>query len=352
MTRRGLVYSILSLLILVSGVAFIEIWAEQTFTAVGFVPRYREKILTSPPDVIFVGNSVLHENLPKGEMEAGLSRMLGRKINVMYIAKGGMHSAWYYLILKNQIATTGLSNIPIFFLDYEDFFIRPEAKTSTGGKSERLLRQALTGDDEVFLRKVGDRGNYFLSGFPYVYSQRFNIKRRLTARFVRSGFRLMGIDRKIKTRRWKTDDETAVAWLLGNVFKGSNFRQGQEVDDRHTADRPAITYANDAEFEQKMESTFVPDMLKFQDRFKLIFVQSNSNPSMVQMKQSLKIYSERFDRYLKKNGASFIDLNSVTELQQPGLMHDSRHFSKGAPRSLNVASLLAEIKKGDFFPKK
>lgn len=348
MSKKTLTLIFVSLCLGCAVVAALELWAERTFTQVAFNPEARDKIKATHPDAIFIGNSVLSENMPKIEVDEGMNRLLNKKARVFFIHKGGMHTAWHYLVLKNQIVASGIKKIPVFILDYEDFFVRPEAKTSTAGKSEQLLRQNLDGEDPVFLEKIGAKGIYFTSGFPYLYSHRYNIKRWVTAHFVRSFMRLTGTSKTITSRRWRADDETAVAWLLSIVFKGANFRSGQGVDDMQTSDRPALTGTSDEDFRAMVERSFLPEILKFKDRYKLIFVQSSSNPNMTVMKESLKTYTARLERYLNENGAYYIDLNRSPELQQPELMHDSRHFTKGAPRSLNVQTLMKEVEKQDL----
>ncbi len=326
----------------------LEKWAERNFKPISFDDAIAKRLQRENPDLICIGNSTVSINIVKPLFEKGLAELKGKPIKVSYITAGGMHTAWQFLVIKNQIVRSGLKNIPIVIVDYEDFFLRPDAKTATSGKSEIILRKLMQEDEPVFLSKIGSNSSYFTNGFPYLYSQRFQIKRKLTSIALIEFMRITSADSLVHSRRWKQKGIQAVQWLLGTVYKGSNFRSGQSTPDERI-DRTAI-YTRDANhFAEMVDRSFLPDILSFKDSYQLIFILSNSNPQMPLMKESIQEHSLQLEKYLKSEGAFYIDMNRVHELQVEGLMHDSRHYTKGYPRELNTRMLLRELSKLSVF---
>ena len=327
----------------------MERWAKREYLSVVFDDHVRQYVIRDKPEAIFIGNSTLSENVPSRELQQQLSSAPGELKPLLYIAQGGMHSAWEYLVLKNQVATTGSKDIPVVIINYEDFFLRPDAKVTNLPRSEYLIRSNMLQDEPVLLEKLGSKARYFRGGFPYFYSQRFNLKRKLAATFVKHLMDPFSFDVLEGSRSWQNSPVNAIQWLLGGVFKGTNFRSGSNVDEAQTSDREPLVGSNEEEFKAIADKSFLPEMLSYSNRFKIIIVQSNSNPNMPIMKAGLKRSAPYMRRYVESHGGTFINLNDAPELQQPGLMHDSRHFAPGDPRILNVTVLVRELKKTKLF---
>lgn len=322
----------------------LEQWAHNSFRPVAFDPSISKKLQKESPDIICVGNSTLSINIVKERFQKGLNERFGRPVKISYISAGGMHSAWQFLILKNQISEAVHKNIPVIFFDYEDFLLRPEAKTATSGKSEKVLRKLMRDDETIFHSKIGSNSLYFSTGFPYLYSQRYQIKRFVTSKTISAFMRYTRADTLIKSRRWKQKGTEAVAWLFGTIYKGSNFRSGQGALDERS-DREAIVAVNPEQLQKHIAASFLPEMLAYKDRYTIIFLVSNSNPNMPLLKQSMIHHTAQLQEYIVSHGGYLVDMNRVASIQAPGLMHDSRHFTKGHPRELNTDMVLAELAK-------
>jgi hypothetical protein len=342
--KKNLILGIIAIAIIACIFASLEKWAHDNFKPIVFSNKIRKNLIRKQPHIILVGNSMLGSNIVRPLFEKELSNKLGRKARVSYIIAGGLHTAWFYLVLKNQIATAMKEGTPIVFLDYEDYYIRPEANTTATGKSEVRFRSSMLDDEKVFRSKIGTNGLYFATGFPYLYSQRFQIKRHIVSEFVLKAFNLLGASKHLQSRFFKRQNEDSVAWLLGTVFKGSEFRGGQ-ADDRERNDRILFQGKSDEDFFKKAQDSLLPDMLSYSKKYPLIFLISSSNPSMTQIKSSMPQFSQRLEKYITSNDGYFIDMNRVPEVQTPGLMHDSRHFTKGKGRNTNTLAVLKELEK-------
>ncbi len=328
----------------------LEFWAESNFKPIKFNPRYKHQIQRERPDIICVGNSMLASNIVKKSFENHLSKAYGRPIKATFIIAGGLHTAWHYLVLKNQIATSAKKGTPVVFFDYEDYYLRPEANTTTTGNSERQFRENMLQSEPIFRSKIGTNGYYFASGFPYLYSQRFLIKRYLISKAVLANLKLMGIQKSLTSRKFRKMTGDTLSTLFGAVYKGSAFRGGQ-ADDKERNDRILYQPSNDAEFLKKFDYSFLPEMLSFNKDYPLTFLLSSSNTSMTLIKSSVGHYSEKLGKEIQKRGARFIDMNSVEAVQKPGLMHDSRHFTKGLGRETNTKAVAEKLIENNIFNK-
>ena len=338
---------LLSVILLSLGAWRAEKWAEAHFRPISFDPKIKHLIQREHPNVICVGNSMLGSNIIQSQFEAELSEKLGFPVNSTFLVGGGLHSAWQYLVLKNQIATAAKPGTPVLFFDYEDYYVRPEANTTSTGQSDVEYRQSMLKEEPIFRAKIGSNGNYFASGFPYLYSQRFQIKRNIVSRFTNGMLKITGIAKRIDSRLYRRQDEGSLAWLLSTVFRGSQFRGGQ-ADDRERNDRLLFTGASDDEFNKKADASFLPELFEFENQFPLTFVESSSNPTMHLVKQSIPLFSSRLGNYITRHGVNYVDMNKVEAVQARGLMHDSRHFTAGRGREVNTHEVVNQLMQTNF----
>jgi hypothetical protein len=339
---RTIIFSLLIGLLVFGVIARLEIWAEHHFKPITFNPKYKHQIQRERPDIICVGNSMLGSNIVKKTFVHELSKAYGRPIRATFIIAGGLHTAWQYLVLKNQIATAAKKGTPVVFFDYEDYYIRPEANTTATGKSEVQFRENMLKDEPFFRSRIGSNGYYFASGFPYLYSQRFLIKRALISESVMGMLTTLGIKDSIRSRKLKKSNPDALSWLLGSVYKGSAFRGGQ-ADDKERNDRVLFQGENEDAFEKKFNDSFLPAMLSFDADFPLTFILSSSNSSMPLVKSSIGTFAERLGRHIEAAGGTLINMNTVQSVQAHGLMHDSRHFTKGRGRDTNTKAVVEQL---------
>ena len=334
--------TLIIILVIVSSLYFLESWAHKNFKPIEYSTKLRSKLIRKQPHIVLVGNSMLGSNIEKKVFENELKKKTGKNIRVGYVVAGGLHTAWYYLILKNQIANAVKPGTPIVFLDYEDYFVRPQANTAAVGKNEAKYRSTMKPNEDIFLSKIGDNSLYYASGFPYLYSQRFQIKRYLTSKAVMTLLRITGATDLTKSRRLKKNDVDALSWILGKTYKGSNFRGGQ-VDDRERNDREMLNSDSQENFNKLADKSFLPDILSFKDKFPIVFLLSSSNSNMALIKSTIPKHAAQLRNYIENNGGKFINMNEVEIVQQPGLMHDSRHFTKGKGRNTNTIAVVEEL---------
>jgi hypothetical protein len=152
----------------------------------------------------------------------------------------------------------------------------------------------------------------------------------------------LGVKDSIRSRKFNKSNADAISWLLGSVYKGSAFRGGQ-VDDKERNDRILYQGENEAAFEKKFNDSFLPAMLSFDADFPLTFILSSSNSSMPLVKSSIGIFAERLGRHIKALGGTLINMNEVHSVQAHGLMHDSRHFTKGRGRETNTKAVVEQL---------
>lgn len=336
------------LLLLCLGLLYLlEIKAAEKFPPVPFSAHLQNRLKAEAPDAIFVGNSTLGVNVNQSILEAELSRLSNRPVRVSFISKGGIHTACYYLILKNQIAAAARKGTPVIFIDNEDNFIKPEERTATAGATERFIQANMQEDEAVFLSKLGASGLYFSRGFPYLFSQRYRIKRWLVAGWSNLVLSWTGLDDGIQHRKFQTRDAVAINWLLGTVFSSRKFRAGDTINPSAALDPRRLDTLR--EFESKAEQSFMPELLAYARDFELYFVLSNTNPAYAMHKDYVRAFTAQFKHYLQDKAVAFIDLDKHPALQEPGLMNDSRHFIKGAPVELNTQVLAAELYEAGLF---
>lgn len=338
-TLSWIIGSLLTIIILLVG---CEVWAEYHFKPIEFTPNLQKIITNSKPDIICIGNSMLGSNVIRNQFQRELSNLFNKKITAQFITSGGLHSAWQYLVVKNQVIPSSLAGVPIVLIDYEDYFTRPDAATYASGVSEIKYKKNMLKEEPVFNKKIGNNSIYYKNGFPYLFSQRYKIKKHFTSKLLRTFLDLSGVSSLIDSRRYKPHNEIAIEWLFGTLFKGSNFKNGQ-VDDKERIDRELFSGSTQDEFNYIADKSFLPDILEYSKDHPIIFVESNSNPSMFQIKKSLPKYSEQLETYISNHNGIYIDLNREDALQVPSLMHDSRHYFAGRPKELNTKILAKKI---------
>ena len=343
-SQRTFLISFVILLTIGASIFRLEHWAAKNFRPITFNPKIKHIIEKDKPDIICIGNSMLGSNIEKMEFEKALSAQFGRPIHASFIVGRGLHTAWHYLVLKNQIAPSAQPGTPLLFFDYEDYYIRPEANTLATGRSEVQYRESMQQEEPLFRSKIGTNAFYFASGSPYLYSQRFQIKKYLLSNFLIQTLKATGVTNSINDRMYKPKDQESLARLIGSVFRGSAFRGGQ-ADDRERNDRIMISGLSDEDFEKMAEKSFLPDLLSYKDKFPMTFILSSSNPSMTLIKSSIGLHSTRLQKAIETRGGTFIDMNKVPEVQSLGLMHDSRHFTKGKGRNTNTDAVVGELVK-------
>jgi hypothetical protein len=327
-------------------VVSMEKFVHKNIPPTKFDPTFRHQIKSQKPDMVLIGNSTLHRNVKKHLLEEELAQHLGKSsYKLSFVSKGSTHSAWQFLALKNQVFDSGIRNIPIIIIDFEDYFLRPLFGTTNGGGAETLHKAMMEDDkEEEFLSMLGKNRVYYLRGFPYIFSQRYAIKRRLFANVTRRTLGKLSLTRNMNPRWLKKSNELFLYIISRRVFSESRFRSGEfSLVQQHGL--PERVIANRDNFTKTADQSFLPKILSYKKHYNLIFVLSNTRATHISMKKYVKTFATQLRTYLEQNGVKFIDLNEVPEVQDPSLMHDSRHFNQGTAQEVNTRALAKELKK-------
>ncbi len=340
MTKRASI--VISILISALMLGSAEYWAYRNSHTVKFNDTFTQNIRSAKPDIIFVGNSTLKFNVDPVVMQAELSKRLGREFKVLFLSRSSMHSAWQYLVLKNQILKSSVANIPVVFVDYEHFFFLPEVATGSGAFTEKQIKVQMLDQEEVLLSKIGGQAAYFKRHFPYLVSQGSILKRELSGEAVAFIGKFLMPDSLLAKRYGKVASTTLVKKILSKVFSPSSFRSGLfTLEPARVLSSNKLT--DKATFRTYLEKTFIPEMLKIQGSLKFIFVVSLSNPKFVDNIPELVKGNDMFRDYLKEHGIPLIDMNAYPQIHEGGYMSDSRHISAGPGKVLNTQLMAAEL---------
>jgi len=270
-----------------------------------------EKIDGERPDIILLGNSMLGGNIDKKIFDEKLSSLARRDIRSTFLVFHGNHGPLFYVIIKNQIAKSKLSGIPLLIVDHDPGSFA--SQDLPGGDQEAIKRQ-LREHETVFLKKCHDhlfRYRYYLRPYSTIFYYAPGCSRKAMRAFVDFFYGLSG---------FKHSSEH----LMKIRFSDSHLKPIQFDDE----DGKVQTFNS-----IRYENSFLPDIIQEASRFRLGFVITHPNPSSIflrpeKAKRDYLNSIERFTKCVRSKGAMVLNMNQFEELNNEALFLGYTHNNK------------------------
>lgn len=285
---------------------------------------FLERLRLERPDLILVGNSMLYRNVDRALLERLLSVRVGRPIKVFYVSEGATTSAWWYLALKDQIARSGLSGVPVGVMITETQLT--QIHTELSARELWVFSKLVQPDDDAFFDKVGRR-----------YRSSMLLYRRLPDRALVSRYIL-----RLWIGAWRP-------WAPRHDDGGALVAARLDLAEPHPFDlfKAAAPEAKEHGFLSCLEpdlcaeKTLLPDMIRVMKPFRFFIIDSHRPPGTPNG-GATPAYREKLGRYLSENGVELISLRGRPELDHAGLWIDPLHVNR-AGELLNTRILAEEI---------
>jgi hypothetical protein len=270
-------------------------------TKFDFNPVPLQRIEKLKPRYILMGNSML-----KTRINPTLLRRLSGEAKIFFLIKDGMMSAYWYLALKNYIASSGVKPEKVFIFFRDTFLTRP--KINIAGKFKKSVDSAAHENEPLFQyiisgpKTLKEKIDYYLEQFyPVLKTNQANRDLLSTAAGVLAGF----------TRHHFKELLTAV----NRRFNWDKIRYDGPRDERWWRQKP-----QHLDFEKNLPWSFLPGILRTarENHIRLVFVRVQTRPlkegQPPPQSEGLKTYIAALHRYLKENGMAFYDFTG-----HPGL---------------------------------
>lgn len=263
------------------------------------------------PQDILLGNSVIVNGLDGDQFQT----MTGRR--TLQFAFNGAASAYYYLILKNIIATAPVKPeyVLLFFID--DWLTRPDLMVS-GGPYLQIMDEVASNNETVLLQKAYlnqlDPLVTYLDGHSILFADRQVLKDKVDARL------------KYPLADWLVD--------CGKACLDAALDQAFFYDNMLPVVDPAELYrdqwsGSDWDFNARLADSFLPDILQVarQNNIKLVFVREKNARFMNLADETpdMRRYFEKLALYLQHEGIPLLDFSHDPALGVE-LFHDQMHF--------------------------
>jgi hypothetical protein len=287
---------------------------------------YLQKIKHDRPDLILVGNSWLQVNVDRTLLNTLLSNMEHRPVHVLFAAESGRPNAWFYVMLKNQIAASGHSEIPVGLFFAGNSFMGYNRHLD--GAAVWAVGKLMTQDEPALLRKT--RLRQPAAGLLANY---------------RPDLRAIG---QFLLNTWAN---SCSVWIPGQ----HDAKRLIEARFQIKASRPFEVFKLVADqppeaIEQKdfgcediracVDQTLLPDMIQAMKGFRFFVVDVARNPSYPATK-NLVYYRRDLKTYLSAHGVEYVALVDRPELGNSAFFRDEFHLlPEGQPANTR---LLAQI---------
>ncbi len=275
----------------------------------------QKPINTQQPQDILLGNSVIVNGLDPDLFQS----ITGRK--TLHFSFNGAASAYYYLILKNIIATAQSSPkyVLLFFID--NWLTRPELMVS-GGPFLQIMDEVAGDDEEVLLRKAYlnqlDPYMAYLDSNIMFFGERQTLKGKIDARL------------KYPLSDWFLDcGKTCLDTALDTAFYYENMLPVPDPAERFRDEWSGREW----DFHGRLADSFLPDILEVarQNDLRLVFVREKNSRFMTQEEETadMRRYFQDLAAYLHQQGIPLLDFAHDPALGVE-LFHDQMHFNPEA----------------------
>ncbi len=248
------------------------------------------------PNLVLLGDSLVEENVDS----AALSTLLGQQ--VYPIAYPGSSSAVWYLIIKNNIATSAHKPETLILLFRDNLLTAPGYRVS--GPYAQVIETLATSDDSLVAQRSYIDLMHPLERWAEMYilpyHQRLNIRER-TEWFLRYplprlvlGCKNPCVDKSLNTVLESKNMEPGI--LSEVVFNSASYLYSDALLD----------------FEQQLPRSYLPEIIRLgrENNIRLIFVRSKTLlfPNQASEPSALDAYMTHLAEYLRANGAIYLDL--------------------------------------------
>lgn len=290
-----------------------------------FNDAFRREIDEARPDLILIGNSLLYANVDRNLLDRRLSERLGRPVKTLFLTAGGSTSAWWYLVLKNQVAASDAAGIPVGVFFIGDTITNPELDFAR--RHLWQINTQLAGEEPVFFEKTAGKLRRAQSEAGWSLH--------------REWFSLTLV------RRWVK---------LVQFWRGERFDPKQVLEDRFNLERldplrlfgmEAPIVVPDAEksrrwdFDTAVEKSFLPDMIAETKRFRFFLVEVHPQPGLSRPPEA-EAYRSRLTDYLRARGVGYINLTEKPALDDPALYAVTDHLTARG-RKINTELVVDEL---------
>lgn len=277
---------------------------------------FAERIAAENPDVILVGNSMVYRNVDEAALEKALSA------RVFFAAEGATGSAWWYLILKNQIAPAARRGATVVLMTTDAELTRYHDALS----ARELWTFSKLGADEAFLAKVGARYRRALSLYARL-PDRVLVAKHVLGLWIAAW------------RPWEP------AWRDGRAVLAARLDvvEPRPFDVFKAAEPDAADHALRACLKPAEcgDETLLPDLVAAASPFRLVVVDAARAPGTKDWEAG-PAYRKELAGVLALDGAALISLRERKELRDPRLWSDTKHLTAEG-MAINTRLLAAEL---------
>jgi len=275
----------------------------------------QEPINNKKPDVILLGNSIIVNGIDEKQFQ----NITG--LRTLRLAFSGAASAYYYLIMKNIIATA--STIPqyvfVFFID--NWLTRPDLLVR-GGSFLQIMDEVAGDNETVLLRKAYlnklDPLAVYLNSHSILFGDRQVLKSKIDARI------------KYPLSEWFMncgkgclDTNLDKAFYYGNMLPNPDSREKYQDE----------WSGSEWDFNRLLADSFLPDILDVakQKGIQLIFVREKDARFMNVEDETLDMrrYFQDLEDFLEKEDIPLMDFSHAPALSVE-LFHDQMHMVRAA----------------------
>lgn len=272
--------------------------------------QIRDQINAEKPDIIMLGNSMLGANVDQALFDRTLTRFTKRPIHSTFISYSGKGGDLFYVILKQQIASSGVSGVPVGIVGQDDSF------TITGNNVvPDAIKRNLVEYDPVFFKK------YQNSSLKYIFPLR-----KYFATLYYSPGQAVKI-RDILLERFNLQGDAIIGWWA---------RFSRNNDPYNAIQTPVAKGINKSQIirnkagnkDMLVNESFVPDMLQAAERFNIFFVSTSSFRKSVPLQNDPGATVDPLADYLKEKSIKLIITNEFNEMRYRYLfLKDGRHLT-------------------------
>lgn len=287
---------------------------------------YQEEIMQNDPSVVILGDSTLKHSINQNE----LSELLG--VETYRIANPGSASALWYLILKNNIATSPVKPAQLVIFSRASMLTTPEYRTT--GKYEPIIASAALPEDTLVIERAYLSQMSGLEKLADQYIPLYAYRPRLREALENiSKFR---IPNQLLGVRLKDVERS-----LGDVFDEQfGARELGELSNMITQAEVYLHESERLDFDAQLPNSFLPEIVRIcnENEIQLILVYTQTiyedqSPATAKM---LEDYRQALFEYAAENDIQVIDYLG-DERVQPSFFDDPVHMNaEGASRFTKI----------------
>ncbi|HEY60218.1 MAG TPA: hypothetical protein G4N92_05995 [Anaerolineae bacterium] len=265
------------------------------------------------PEIFLLGNSVLNDGIDPEQFEA----LTGKK--VLQYGIPGSASAYWYLVIKNNIVTASSSPeyLLLFFLD--NLLTKPEG--GVNGHYLPLIDEIADDDEQVLLQKayinqLNPIEAYLDSHIP-LFGERQTVKNKIDNRIKYTLPQLL-----LKCNKPCLDDALDISFDQKNMLPQTF--QRMEIENMSRSDQEWVFFA-------QIDRSFLPDIIRLTNErgIKIVLVREKNEKIFSIAYESLQTrkYFSDLENYLTTQCVPLLDFSHDPALTSD-LFHDEMHLNQ------------------------